>query len=121
METASSFFDSFIQHAEFIWWFLSTGMWQPVKDLFSLVILVVSRVYWEMKLAGVSLAWGVAQSMMEQMSFTSIIEGALNQFDSSVKDMLLFFRIPDAVYIMAHAYITRYVFAFVSKVTFGVL
>jgi hypothetical protein len=113
------FIEEFTGFLEYIWWFLSIGIWQPLKDLYAYFIILLSGWFIEMKIDSITFAWGVAKSMLYQLSFNDILDNLFNGFNSQIKDMLLYFKVPDFVYTLVTAYMTRYVMAFTTKLSMG--
>lgn len=101
MEFIADFFDA-------IWlWFESIP--QFIDDIF--VKLSAWYVIWvtKAKIAFVGYSWQVAQEVLNQLNISGTINQYWGSIDSQVMGVATFFRVPEALNIIANAYLTRYV------------
>lgn len=69
--------------------------------------------WYELKLEGVQLAWGIAKGIIEDLGVAAQLTQAWSQVPPEALSVLKFFRIPEAVSVMLNAAVTRMVINFI--------
>lgn len=105
----ASALDDIVRHADRIWAFINGGWWADFSSAMAWLWRMGILAYWEIKIASVGLAWGVAKNVMEVYHLASYVQGAFLSFDQETMQLMYWFRVPDFVNTLITAYITRYV------------
>jgi hypothetical protein len=112
--------DQIVQFLSYIWWFLSSGIFEVFHDVFAKLFEYGMIFYWSVKVAAIGFMWGVGQSLMESMRITEYIELMFAHFDSQTLAGLMWLRVPEFVNTVVSAYVTRWVMSTVSGlINFG--
>lgn len=106
--------DSLFDLAQDISDFFTDGIYQFFVDLFAYII-----VWWhKLKLQGlifmVQFSWDIAAQIMQDLNITGFLNNMYNHLDNQVLNVMLYFRIPEALNTIINAYLTRYIFRFLG-------
>lgn len=113
MEWLSGFLDQIIAFFQFIWDFLSTGIYDFVKD--GLVLLTKAAMYswFQVQVFALEVAYEAAQSIMSDLGVAQAVRQRWGDIPADVADTLTFFGIPQALNIIFSALSTRFALKFV--------
>ncbi|MDH0897723.1 MULTISPECIES: DUF2523 family protein [unclassified Pseudomonas] len=113
MEWLAAFVDQVILFFQFIWDFLTTGIYDFVKD--GLVLLTKSIMYsWvQVQIFALEIAYGAAREVMSDLGVSEGVRRRWGDIPADVANVLTFFGIPQALNIIFSALSTRFALKFV--------
>lgn len=94
--------------------FFKNGIYQFFVDLFAYIV-----VWWhKLKLQGlifmVQFSWDIAAQLMQDLNITGFLNSMYTHLDNQILNVMLYFRIPEALNTIINAYLTRYIFRFLG-------
>ena len=107
---------SIIQFFDFIYQFVTTGLYDFFTALFAQFIIYSSIALIKFKIYSITFAYDVAAQVMVQLDISSHINALWGSLNSNTLKVLTYFRIPEALNIVTQAYVTRFVLRFMGLV-----
>lgn len=113
MEWLSGFLDQILDFFQFVWDFLSSGIYDLIKD--GLVVLTKAAVYsWiQVQLLALEVAYEAAQDIVTDIGVTQYVRQRYSGIPSQTAAALEFFGVPQALNILFSALSTRFALKFV--------
>lgn len=113
MEWLSGFLDQILDFFQFVWDFLSSGIYDLIKD--GLVVLTKAAVYsWiQVQLLALEVAYEAAQDIVTDIGVTQYVRQRYSGIPSQTAATLEFFGVPQALNILFSALSTRFALKFV--------
>lgn len=109
----AGYLDQITSFFQFVWDFLSSGIYDFVKD--GLVLLTKAAIYsWiQVQLLALEVAYQTAQEVMQDIGLAEAVRQRFGALPAEVVDALNFFGIPQALNIIFSALSTRLALKFV--------
>lgn len=116
MEWIAGYLDQITSFFQYIWDFLTTGIYEFVKD--GLVVLTKAAIYSyvHIQILALEVAYEAAQSIMSDLGVAQAVRQRYAGLPADVVNVLSFFGIPQALNIIFSALSTRFVLKFVPFV-----
>lgn len=116
MEWLSGFLDQIIAFFQFIWDFLTHGIYDFVKE--AMVLLTKGAIYSfiQMQIFALDVAYSTAQSLLSDLGVSQAVREKYGALPSDIVNGLNYFGIPQALNIVFSALSTRFVLRFVPFV-----
>lgn len=113
LDWLAGFLDQVITFFQFVWDFLSSGIYDFVKD--GLVLLTKAAIYsWvQVQLLALEVAYEAAQGVMDDIGLAEAVRERWGALPAEVVNALNFFGIPQALNILFSALSTRFALKFV--------
>lgn len=113
MEWLSGFLDQILSFFQFVWDFLSTGIYDLIKE--GLVVLTKAAIYsWvQIQLLALEVAYEAAQDIVTDIGVTQFVRQRYSGIPSETAAVLEFFGVPQALNILFSALSTRFALKFV--------
>ncbi len=93
--------------------FLTSGIFQLIKDATGYVLAKLFVWWVEAKIWGLHFAWNTAKTILAELNLSGAIQAALNDLPGPVASVALYFRIPEIINILLSGLGTRWVLKFV--------
>ncbi|QMV61223.1 DUF2523 family protein [Pseudomonas berkeleyensis] len=113
MEWIAGVIDNFFTFIQWVWDFLTTGIYELIKDF--LVLLTKAAIYsWvSLQVMALEVAYEAAQGIMSDIGVAEAVRQRWAGLPAEVASALSFFGIPQALNIIFSALSTRFVLKFV--------
>lgn len=113
MEWLSGFLDQIIAFFQYVWDFLTTGIYDLIKD--GLVMLTKAAIYsWvKVQIFALGIAYEAAQDITTDIGVTDFVRQRYSGIPSEIASVLEFFGVPQALNIIFSALSTRFALRFV--------
>lgn len=94
--------------------FFSTGLYDLITQAFASMIewLTLAKLQW--MLWAIGFCWDIAKALIADLGITEALRQAWGNLDSSTANVLMFFRIPDAVNLILGGFGTKFVMRFLG-------
>lgn len=116
MEWLAGFLDSILDFFQWVWDFLSLGIYQFVKDVLVLLTKVAIYSWISTQILALDVAYSAAQSILSNLGVAEAVREKWSALPAEVLSALSFFGIPQALNIVFSALSTRFVLKFVPFV-----
>lgn len=113
MEWLSSFLDQIIVFFQFIWDFLTVGIYDFAKDVMVLLTKAAIYSWFQIQVFALEIAYDAAQGVMADFGVAQAVRQHWGAVPSEVANTLAFFGIPQALNIIFSALSTRFALKFV--------
>lgn len=116
MAWVSSFLDQIINFFQYIWTFLSQGVYDFVKD--ALVVATKAAIYSYFSAMSflIDISFTAAKEIIQALGLSSAVRSAFSALPAPVSSALNYFGIPQALNIIFSALSTRFVMRFVPLI-----
>lgn len=113
MEWVSTVLDQILLFFQWIWDFLTVGIYDFIKD--GLVLLTKAAIYswFQIQLLALEVAYEAASEILSDLGVSQAVRDRYNGLPVHVADALSFFGVPQALNIIFSALSTRFVLRFV--------
>lgn len=98
---------------DFIYGWITTGIYAFAKDAFSWMIQKMLIGYYESVKWSIEFAWDIAQDVLNELNISNQIMSAFNALPGTTKQVMVFFRIPEFLNLILSAFTTRLILKFV--------
>lgn len=99
-----------------VWNWLTEGIYDVLSDALAALIEFLVEGYLDLLLWAVPFAWGVAQTVIQDLQLSQHINTAWSLLPTQAANTLAFFRIPEVIVIIVSAYAARLVLRFIPFV-----
>ena len=106
--------DSLFDVAQDISDFFENSIYQFFVDLFAYLIVWFQEMKLRWLIFLVQFSWDIAKQIMQDLNITGFLNNMYNHLDSRILNVMLYFKIPDALNTIINAYLTRYIFRFLG-------
>ena len=93
-------------------WF-STGIYDFFVEWMAYFISSMVLLWFKLQLTGLDFAWGLAQTVIQNLGISSAIASAWNSLPVDIVSTARFFKVPEAFNILISAGVTRLVMSFI--------
>lgn len=109
----TGFLDQIILFFQWIWNFLTSGIYEFVKE--SMVVLTKAAMYsfFQMQLFALEIAYEAAQDVVSDLGVADAVRNQYGQLPGDLTAVLSFFGVPQALNILFSALSTRFMLRFV--------
>ncbi len=104
----------FLEYLKSIYEWMTSGIYDFFVQLVSYCIAISLEITLKSTLFMLRFSWDVAYQLMQDLQITTFLNDMYAHIDSSIMDVMLYFRVPDFINVVMNAYITRYVFSFLG-------
>lgn len=94
--------------------FIKNGIYQFFVDLFAYIIVWWHKLKLQSLIFMVQFSWDIANQLMQDLNITGFLNSMYNHLDNRILNVMLYFRIPEALNTIINAYLTRYIFRFLG-------
>lgn len=94
--------------------FFTDGIYQFFVDLFAYIIVWWHKLKLQSLIFMVQFSWDIAAQIMQDLNITGFLNSMYNHLDNQILNVMLYFRIPEALNTLINAYLTRYIFRFLG-------
>lgn len=101
---------------EFFTWittFFTSDIYQLITSAFAHLVEWLTLLKLHIMLWTIQFSWDVAVKAMANIGVTQAIQSAWSGLDSDIAQALMYFRVPDAINLIANAFGTRFVLKFI--------
>lgn len=113
MDWIAGFLDNILSFFQWIWDFLSSGIYLFVKEVLVLLTKVAIYSWISVQIMALDVAYSAAQSILSEIGVSEAIRAKWSGLPAEVASTLSFFGIPQALNIIFSALSTRFVLKFV--------
>lgn len=113
MDWIAGFLDNILSFFQWIWTFLSSGIYQFVKEVLVLLTKVALYSWLSVQIMALDVAYAAAQSILSDIGVSEAIRAKWAGLPAEIASTLSFFGIPQAMNIIFSALSTRFVLKFV--------
>lgn len=113
MDWIAGYLDNFTTFLQWVWDFLTNGIYDFIKD--GMVLLTKAAMYswFQIQLFALDVAYETAQSLMSDLGVVEAVRSRWSGLPAEVANTLAFFGVPQALNIIFSALSTRFVLKFV--------
>lgn len=94
--------------------FLKNGIYQFFVDLFAYILVWWHKLKLQSLIFMVQISWDIASQIMQDLNITGFLNNMYTHIDNQILNVMLYFRIPEALNTIINAYLTRYIFRFLG-------
>lgn len=94
--------------------FFKNDIYQFFVDLFAFIVEWYHKLKLEALIFMVQFSWDIAVKLMQDLNITSFLNNMYSHLNNQILDVMLYFRIPEALNTIINAYLTRYIFRFLG-------
>lgn len=94
--------------------FFTTDLYTLLTSFMAWFVQWSVVILWKAKLALLAFSWSIANQIITNLNISSYLNTAWGSLNSQVLQMLVFFRIPDAVNMILSVATTKFVFKFLG-------
>jgi len=113
MDWLTGFLDQILAFIQFVWDFLSNGIYEFVRDIFAIMTKVIIYSYVKSMIFLTDVAFTVAMDLIQSFGIADLIESSFNKLPAPIAQGFSFFGIPQALNIIFSALATRFCMRFV--------
>lgn len=84
-----------------------------LKEFVAYLISMLTIAWLKLSAIALEFSWDVASQILEDLQFSVFLAGIYSGFDSEIKDLLLWLRVPDFVSVVTTAHVTRFTMRFI--------
>lgn len=92
---------------------LTSGIYDVLTDFAAYLISLLTVIYLKLSVTALEFSWDIASQILNDLQFSAFLASIYSGFDSQIKDLLLWLRIPDFASTVTTAYVTRFVMKFI--------
>lgn len=94
--------------------FLSTGIYDVLKEFVAYILSNLLLGYLKFQLVALEFFWDVGGRMLDDLQVNDLLAGAFDMLPVDIKQMAYFFRLPESINLIVNAFMTKYVMRYVG-------
>lgn len=102
-------FDRIKTFFDWVYTFFTVDIYTMLQEGIMWIIGKLTILYFELKLEGMKLAWGVAKPLIENLHISDKIASALSALPPDYASLVAYLKLPDAINIILAGFLTRFI------------
>ena len=108
-EWLESIWNSMTALFDWVIWFLSGGIFEPLTDAFEYLIDVLKLTFLEISIWSLETLNTMVSTIFANVTYASDVQNSWNALPADVIQAAVFFNIPESVALITGAYVTRFI------------